>query len=82
MKTRLQKTILERASVRNSITNLRSFPYIANLENRRELSLHGAWFDIAEGELWDDEPVYRHVRRGKVAPIASAPAWPRRLGGL
>ncbi len=46
------QTALERASVRNSITNLRSFPYVANLENRRELSLHGAWFDIAAGELW------------------------------
>ena len=50
------QTVLERASVRNSITNLRSFPYIANLEDRRELSLHGAWFDIAEGELWTMNP--------------------------
>ena len=50
------QTVLERASVRNSITNLRSFPYIANLEDRRELSLHGAWFDIAEGELWMMNP--------------------------
>ncbi|MCY3597036.1 MAG: carbonic anhydrase [Rhodospirillales bacterium] len=50
------QTVLERASVRNSITNLRSFPYIANLEDRGELSLHGAWFDIAEGELWTMNP--------------------------
>jgi carbonic anhydrase len=50
------QTVVERASVRNSITNLRSFPYVANLENRRELSLHGAWFDIAEGKLWTMNP--------------------------
>ncbi len=47
-----RQTALERASVRYSIANLRTFPYVANLENRNRLSLHGAWFDIAEGKLW------------------------------
>jgi carbonic anhydrase len=47
-----RQTALERLSVRNSITNLRSFPYIAALEAKGELTLHGAWFDISSGELW------------------------------
>lgn len=43
---------LERISIRHSIANLRTFPYIAELERRGRLALHGAWFDIATGELW------------------------------
>jgi carbonic anhydrase len=43
---------LERISVRNSIGNLRTFPCVAELENRGKLMLHGAWFDISTGELW------------------------------
>jgi carbonic anhydrase len=50
--TRERQTALERLSIRNSITNLRSFPYIAALEDKGELALHGAWFDISSGELW------------------------------
>ncbi len=49
---RERQTALERLSVRNSITNLRSFPYVAALEAKGELTLHGAWFDISPGELW------------------------------
>ncbi len=43
---------LERISVRNSVSNLRSFPYVAEKEAKGELALHGAWFDIKSGELW------------------------------
>jgi carbonic anhydrase len=50
--SRERQTALERLSIRNSIGNLRSFPYIAALEAKGELALHGAWFDIASGELW------------------------------
>ena len=39
-----------------SIANLRSFPCVSILEDRNRLSLHGAWFDIAEGELWTMNP--------------------------
>jgi len=48
---------LERISIRNSIQNLRTFPYVADLENAGKLAVHGAWFDISSGELWimDDE---------------------------
>lgn len=45
-------TMLERISIRNSIKNLRTFPYISELERQEKLSVHGAWFDIKSGELW------------------------------
>jgi carbonic anhydrase len=42
---------IERASIEHSLANLRTFPWIRMKENRRELALHGVWFDIAMGEL-------------------------------
>lgn len=52
-----RQTALERISIRNSIRNLRTFPYVATLEKDGKLGVHGAWFDIKTGELWimDDE---------------------------
>ena len=47
-----RQTLLERLSIRNSIQNLRTFPYVRNLEAEGKLALHGAWFDISAGELW------------------------------
>jgi carbonic anhydrase len=47
-----RETALERLSVRNSIANLKTFPYIKTLEAEGKLQVHGAWFDIATGELW------------------------------
>jgi carbonic anhydrase len=47
-----RQTALERISIRNSIANLRTFPYVAELEAQGKLALHGAWFDISTGELW------------------------------
>ncbi|RMF03213.1 MAG: carbonic anhydrase [Alphaproteobacteria bacterium] len=46
-----RQTALERVSIRHSIENLRSFPCVSILEDRGALTLHGAWFDIATGEL-------------------------------
>ena len=51
-----RQTALERASIRHSIANLRTFPCVSILEDRERLSLHGAWFDIAHGELWTMNP--------------------------
>ncbi len=42
---------LELESVRVSLANLRSFPFVAAAEAAGRLSLHGAHFGIAEGEL-------------------------------
>jgi carbonic anhydrase len=47
-----RQTALERISIRYSIANLRTFPYVQTLESEGKLSLHGAWFDISTGELW------------------------------
>lgn len=47
-----RQTALERVSIRNSIANLMTFPCVSILAGRKKLSLHGAWFDIASGELW------------------------------
>lgn len=43
---------LERVSIRNSLSNLRTFPCVRILEEKGRLQLHGAWFDISSGELW------------------------------
>lgn len=47
-----RQTAMERISIRNSIRNLRTFPYVAKLEDDGKLAVHGAWFDISTGELW------------------------------
>ena len=47
-----RQTAMERISIRNSIRNLRTFPYVQQLESEGKLAVHGAWFDISTGELW------------------------------
>jgi carbonic anhydrase len=64
-----RQTALERISIRYSIANLRTFPFVTEREQAGLLSLHGAWFDIALGELWIMEPdsgdfVRAHPHRG------------------
>jgi carbonic anhydrase len=46
-----QLVALEREGIKTSIKNLRTFPFIADLETKGRLSLHGAHFDIATGTL-------------------------------
>jgi carbonic anhydrase len=43
--------LLERSSVIQSLDNLRTFPCVRELEKEGKLSLHGAWFNIATGDL-------------------------------
>ncbi len=54
----LQRAV-ERASVEHSLANLRTFPWLRMRENKRDISIHGAWFDIALGELY----VYEETER-------------------
>ena len=35
----------------DKLANLRTFPWIRMKENKREIALHGVWFDISLGEL-------------------------------
>jgi carbonic anhydrase len=45
------QTAVEHASVEHSLANLRTFPWLRMRENKRDLTVHGAWFDISLGEL-------------------------------
>ncbi len=42
---------LEREGIKTSLHNLRTFPFIEDLENRGRVALHGAHFDIRSGTL-------------------------------
>ncbi|MFO1034341.1 MAG: carbonic anhydrase [Hyphomicrobiales bacterium] len=46
----IQKAV-EHASVEHSLANLRTFPWLRMRENKGDVSIHGAWFDISLGEL-------------------------------
>lgn len=43
----------EKAGVRLSVANLRTFPWVREAEAKRRLRLHGLWFDLEEGALWE-----------------------------
>lgn len=47
----LRYKALEHEAVKASIANLMGFPHIRRRVETGELVLHGAWFDVAEGEL-------------------------------
>ncbi len=47
-----RQTALERVGVRQSVHHLKTFPYVKDLVEKGDLSLHGAWFDISTAELW------------------------------
>ncbi len=47
-----RQTALERVSIRNSIANLQTFPFVKSGDDEEGVSIHGAWFDISTGELW------------------------------
>ena len=58
-----RQTAMERISIRNSIENLRTFPYIRALEEAGDIAIHGAWFDISNGELWVMDSETRDFKR-------------------
>ena len=56
---------LELEGVKVSLENLRTFPFVAEREAAGTLQLHGGWFSIAEGTLYElDE------RAGEFQPVA------------
>jgi len=67
-----RQTMMEHVSIRNSIDNLRTFPCISILEERGKLTLHGAWFDIAFGELWTMNRSTGDFTRAMEVPPAKA----------
>jgi carbonic anhydrase len=55
---------LEEVSIRQSLANLRSFPFVAEREQAGSLKLLGCHFSIRDGELWlldEAEDVFRPV---------------------
>ncbi|AQX28544.1 carbonic anhydrase [Bartonella sp. JB15] len=50
-----KQTALERFSIRYSLKNLETFPWLKARKDQGFLTVHGAWFDIANGELWSME---------------------------
>ena len=46
-----QQGYLEREGIKTSIRNLRTFPFVKDVEEKGRLSLHGAYFDIKSGNL-------------------------------
>jgi carbonic anhydrase len=64
-----RQTALERVSIRHSIDNLRSFPFVSALETKGRLSLHGAWFNISNGELWVMDPESGGFSRASPEPV-------------
>lgn len=50
-----QQTALERISIRYSLKNLETFPWLKARKDQGLLTVHGAWFDISSGELWSME---------------------------
>ena len=43
---------LEMEAVKVSLLNLRTFPFVRTAEEAGNLALHGWWFDMREGVLW------------------------------
>jgi carbonic anhydrase len=60
---------IERASIEHSLANLRTFPWIRMKENKRDLALHGVWFDISMGELhaYDEDEAHWSAIEGGTA---------------
>lgn len=54
------QTAVEHASVEHSLANLRTFPWLRMRENKGDVTINGAWFDISLGELH----VYDETTRG------------------
>ncbi|NKD44409.1 carbonic anhydrase [Haematospirillum jordaniae] len=43
---------VSQSSLRRSLSNLRTFPFVRDAENAGKIVLHGWWFDMREGILW------------------------------
>jgi carbonic anhydrase len=62
--TATKLALLEKEGIKTSIKNLRTFPFVSDLEDKGRLNLHGAYFDIASGTL----SVLNHSR-GEFFPL-------------
>lgn len=60
----VRQEALEKEAIKQSITNLRTFPFVKEQEEKGRLALHGAHFDIKSGTL----TVLNHSR-GQFVPL-------------
>ena len=58
-------TRLEQANIVNSLENLMTFPRLAKMIERDQVSVHGAYFGVATGRLW-----VRDSASGEFTPVA------------
>jgi carbonic anhydrase len=66
-------TRLEQANIVNSLDNLRTFPRLRELVERGDVAIHGAYFDVATGEL-----SVREETTGKFMPVEGGDRIPTR----
>jgi carbonic anhydrase len=66
-------TRLEKANIVNSLDNLRTFPRLRELVERGDVAIHGAYFDVATGEL-----SVREETTGKFMPVEGGDRIPTR----
>jgi len=50
------QNLTERAAIRGSLSNLKTYPWIAERMAKGQLLLHGWWFDLESGDLWATDP--------------------------
>jgi carbonic anhydrase len=55
-------TRIEKAAVFRSLENLMTFPFVRNSVERGEMTLHGAYFGVAEGSLFVLDPEAKEFR--------------------
>jgi carbonic anhydrase len=60
---------LEQVSIRNSVANLMSFPFVRVAVEAASLALHAAYFDVASGALAVADPA-GDVTAGRFVPVA------------
>lgn len=57
-----KQRFLEHEGVKISLSNLLSFPCVQQRHEKGSLRLHGAWFDVSEGELHVLDPATRRFK--------------------
>lgn len=53
---------LEKEAVIVSLDNLMTFPFVAEAVEREDLTLHGVWNNIGEGDLWWYDPTSKSYK--------------------
>ena len=59
---------IEKAVVVNSMDNLRTFPWLKTLEDSQQLKIHGWWFEMENGTLWNydqSKKVFRLIKENQ-----------------